>query len=302
MSKQIPVLFVPIPCIAPPSRSMRCSRSGPNSLLGEHTTAFTYVNQSATLNSHVFSQRLDFVRFFEAKRAIIVSAPLRNTFLVAHHAFCFNSGSDDMQIIESQCSLFHPVYHAIYLLPLKHSDLLANVQMKLLENSRHIKGRFSVRCCRNTMNVWTWHAESKGLLPSCSIAHDQFPSIIGNNAVLTELLDLNIESFSAALKISSHHFSIFTFVSAAADAVLQSGAFGMRWQCWATVQHPQINSPNDTSTAALNPLKFMQFCSDNGFTTSSAYSIGMLPLGLSLQQHWHQPLIGGLSLYTLFKV
>jgi hypothetical protein len=138
-------------------------------------------------------------------------------------------------------------------------------------------------------------------LQSCDIVLSSFISIVRDNNALAALCDLEIEEFPTVLLISTRHFAILTLSASAADEALRTGTFGQRWQCWTTMEHSKDPSSPDVSASSF-ALRFTQFCSSVFPPFSSSYSSCPLPLSLALQVDWHDSLVGGLSLRTVFQV
>ena len=193
-----------------------------------------------------------------------------------------------------------PMYYALYLLPQKFSGILPAMQLAVASRAKCMLVNMNVICGRNKMVVSTFSSLTSSSPPSqtCCVTLDDLASVVSASAALQDLCELDIEAFPAALLLSSRHFAMLTLLASAADAALHTGAFGMRWQCWTTMEHFQ--PPHDP--LPLASLRFAQFCSTTFPPYSSSFSTCPVPLSLALQMDWHESVVGGLSKRALFQV
>lgn len=217
---------------------------------------------------------------------------------VPFHASSLHLPNDHELLVSS--SEASPMYYALYLLPQKFPGILPAMQLAIASRAKCMLVNMNVICSRNKMVVSSFSTLPSSSPPSqtCCVALDDLASVVSASAALQDLCELDIETFPAALLISSRHFAMLTLIASAADAALHTGAFGMRWQCWTTMEHFQ--PPHDP--LPLASLRFAQFCSTTFPPYFSSFSTCPVPLSLALQMDWHESVVGGLSKRALLQV
>jgi hypothetical protein len=183
------------------------------------------------------------------------------------------------------------IYHALYLLPLNHIGIIAHLQSSV--------SSVNLRCvCLYSQSGCDSLVVNRVDDPACCWAFsvEPFASGVERCDRFKSLCGLIGETFSYVLRIASSDFGLFKFATACADAAMDSGSFGTRFQCWAAVSAVSLNG---LTADVLSPSDWMLF---RARSRSGAPSLLChRPLGSALRRNHHEHVITGHNLMRTFK-
>ena len=126
----------------------------------------------------------------------------------------------------------------------------------------------------------------------CAFSIESFIAGVEQRDRFKSLCSLIGESFSCVLRIASSDFGLFKFAAACADAALDSGSFGTRFQCWTAVAQASSSSVPASAVPADDWVLFRD---------SVSATLSSLPLSHALRRNHHEHVITGQSLIRVFK-
>ena len=122
------------------------------------------------------------------------------------------------------------MYHALYLLPLKHIGIIA-----LLQSSVSSLGlQCATLDCQSGKDSLLVR-RSAAYQSACMFSVEDFAVGVKESARFSSVCSLLGEPFSCVLRIACADFGMLKFAAECADVALDSCSFGSRFQCWLTV-------------------------------------------------------------------
>jgi hypothetical protein len=122
------------------------------------------------------------------------------------------------------------VYHALYLLPLNHIGLIAQLQSAVSSMKLEC---VNLKCQSGCDSLVVHRADDSTCC--CAFSVGTFAASVEHSDRFRSLCGLIGETFSCVLRVASSDFGLFKFAATCADAAMDSGSFGTRFQCWAAV-------------------------------------------------------------------
>ena len=151
------------------------------------------------------------------------------------------------------------VFHAVYALPSAHIGIIAHV-MATLQSLQPAKLRLASCCSQD--HVCMERASSRCAVSMRPLAH-VFASTLGSIQH-----ELPTDYFSHALVVSSNDDGLFAFAARCVDALMGSGRFGAKYQCWL----PYRSSAADSSWRPKKEDWVRLNCSENPKSLSEVLS------------------------------
>jgi hypothetical protein len=183
------------------------------------------------------------------------------------------------------------VYHALYLLPLNHIAIIAHLQSTVCSlrlecvNLENRSGRDSLVVHR---------ADD----PSCACVFsvESFVAGVEQNQRFSSLCSKLGDPFSCALRVTSTDFGLFKFAVTCADAAMDCGSFGTRYQCWVTVTQA-------ASSGASPAVRWTLFRDSTQLSQPHAAQqlLCRLPLSRALACNHHEHVLPGHSIMSMFQ-
>ena len=255
-------------------RSLQLSDELPLELL-DHLKAWRDLSQE---------QRSSMLAFFERSRLLCCVNQRSDMRLITSRVRSKPHLSSDVEGVTARST-----YHALYLLPLNHIGIIAHLQSTVFGLSAHAVCLHSQSGCDSLVV----HRVDD---PACCWAFsvEPFASGVERCDRFNSLCGLIGESFSYVLRIASTDFGVFKFASSCADAAMDSGSFGTRFQCWVAV------SPGGLPpAAAISRADWTLFRARP--RSGGPSLLCSLPLGRALRRNHHEHVVTGQNLMRVFK-
>jgi hypothetical protein len=151
------------------------------------------------------------------------------------------------------------VFHAVYALPSAHIGIIAHV-MATLQSLQPAKRRLASCCSRD-------HVCMKRASSRCAVSMRPLPHVFASTLGSIQH-ELPTDYFSHALVVSSNDDGLFAFAARCVDALMGSGRFGAKYQCWL----PYRSSAADSSWRPKKEDWVRLNCSENPKSLSEVLS------------------------------
>ncbi len=196
---------------------------------------------------------LDFLNHLQAWRAL--SLQQRNamlTYFERSRLLCSVNQRPNMRLITSRVrakphlteavekATGSAAYHAMYLLPLNHIAIIAHLQSTVC-SLKHLHSDLHHLSGRDSLIVHRVNDSSCASVFSV----ENFALVSLTNPLFSSLNDKLSEKFSCVLWVASSDFGMFKFAAECADAAMDSGSFGTRYECWVTVTNAELGSASE---------------------------------------------------------
>ncbi len=115
------------------------------------------------------------------------------------------------------------MFHAVYALPSAHIGIIAHV-MATLQSLQPAKRRLASCCSRD-------HVCMKRASSRCAVSMRPLPHVFASTLGSIQH-ELPADYFSHALVVPSNDDGLFAFAARCVDALMGSGMFCAKYQCW----------------------------------------------------------------------
>jgi GTPase SAR1 family protein len=180
--------------------------------------------------------------------------------LVTARLFDSSDGASQREVdTQADGAAASAVFHAVYALPSAHIGIIAHV-MATLQSLQPAKLRLASCCGRD-------HVCMERVSSRCAVSMRPLPHVFASTLGSIQH-ELPTDYFSHALVVSSNDDGLFAFAARCVDALMGSGRFGAKYQCWLPYRSSSADSswrPKKEDWARLN-------CSENPMCLSEVLS------------------------------
>ncbi len=230
-------------------------------------------------------QRSSMLAFFESSRLLCRISQRPDVRLITSRVRAKPHLTEVVERVASSSA-----YHALYLLPLNHIAIIAHLQ-STVSSLRLEYVNLDNRSGRDSLLVHRMDDASC----ACVFSVEDFAAGVEQNQRFDSLCSKLGDHFSCVLRVVSSDFGMFKFAATCADAALESGSFGTRYQCWVSVTQAASSGAASAATWTLfrNSIPVLQ--------QRQQQLLCSLSLSRALACNHHKQVIPGQSIMRMFQ-